>query len=45
MLGEFIQAGKARDRSLKKIHVKANKEKPESFVKGNLMKIESIKLV
>jgi len=46
MLGEFIQAGKARDRSLKKnIHVKANKGKPESIVKGNLMKIESIKLV
>ena len=43
MLGEFIQAGKARDRSLKKIHVKANKGKPESIIKGNLMKIESIK--
>ena len=46
MLGEFIQAGKARDRSLKKKYMlKQVKEKPESIVKGNLMKIESIKLV
>ena len=46
MLGEFIQAGKARDRSLKKKYMlKQIKEKPESIVKGNLMKIESIKLV
>ena len=45
MLGEFIQAGKASDRSLKNIHVKANKGKPESIVKGNLMKIEPVKLV
>ena len=34
MLGEFIQAGKARDRSLKKkIHVKANKGKTGSNCK------------